>query len=155
MPERTSEITAIFGGMFAGKTSKLIEIGENLTNAGVSVQAFNHCFDHRYATEAIGSHNGKSFSATSVSEAAEILNYLNPNTQVVIIDEAQFFEQDPIPTLIWLSEQCKVCGAPAQWTQRKIAGIPAEYGAPVIMIGAEESYSARCTAHHEGPGRPW
>jgi thymidine kinase len=43
---------------------------------------------------------------------------------------------------------CTVCGEDATMTQRLINGEPASYNDPVIMIGASESYEARCKLHH-------
>jgi thymidine kinase len=49
---------------------------------------------------------------------------------------------------------CVACGAPASRTQRLINGQPANYGDPVIMVGAKEVYEARCRDCHAVPGRP-
>jgi len=43
---------------------------------------------------------------------------------------------------------CNVCGAPASRTQRIINGKPAHYDDPIIMIGAQEHYEARCRHCH-------
>src|SRR5574341_2256641 len=57
----------------------------------------------------------------------------------------------PIPALIAQAEQvdklhaiCVVCGAEASRSQRLIDGRPANYDDPVILIGAQEKYEARC-----------
>ncbi|HEV8338030.1 MAG TPA: thymidine kinase [bacterium] len=52
-----------------------------------------------------------------------------------------------------LEAVCVVCGRPAQRTQRLVEGRPAPYHAPVILVGAQEAYEARCRVHHEVPGR--
>lgn len=64
----------------------------------------------------------------------------------------------PMPLLMALAEEvdklhaiCMVCGAPATRTQRLINGQPAAYEDPVILVGASESYQARCRVHHEVP----
>ena len=64
----------------------------------------------------------------------------------------------PMPLLMALAEEvdklhaiCMVCGAPATRTQRLIDGHPAAYEDPVILVGASESYQARCRIHHEVP----
>jgi thymidine kinase len=49
---------------------------------------------------------------------------------------------------------CVVCGAPASRTQRLINGQPANYHDPVILVGANEMYEARCRDCHKVPGRP-
>jgi len=46
---------------------------------------------------------------------------------------------------------CVVCGAPASRTQRLINGQPASYEDPVIMVGADEVYEARCRHCHQVP----
>jgi len=67
----------------------------------------------------------------------------------------------PVPALLAAAEDvskltaiCMVCGAPATRTQRLVDGRPAQYTDPVILIGARESYEARCRRCHEVPGRP-
>jgi len=58
-------------------------------------------------------------------------------------------------SLTKLTAVCATCGAPtATRTQRLVGGLPAEYGAPLIAVGASEMYEARCRAHHQVPGRP-
>jgi thymidine kinase len=54
-----------------------------------------------------------------------------------------------------LTAVCAVCGSPsATRTQRLVGGLPADYSAPLIAVGAAELYEARCRSHHEVPGRP-
>lgn len=67
----------------------------------------------------------------------------------------------PMPRLLALAETvdklqaiCMVCGAPAGRTQRLVNGKPAHYTDPIIRIGAQEVYEARCREHHVVPGRP-
>jgi len=67
----------------------------------------------------------------------------------------------PIPALIAMAEQvdklhaiCVVCGQEASRSQRLIDGQPANYDDPIIMIGAKESYEARCRHCHQVPGGP-
>lgn len=66
----------------------------------------------------------------------------------------------PIPHLLCLAEEvqklhaiCMVCGEEASRTQRLIDGRPADYDDPVIMVGADEVYEARCREHHDVPRR--
>ena len=48
---------------------------------------------------------------------------------------------------------CVLCGAPASRNQRLIEGKPAPYDSPTIMVGAADSYEARCRACHIVPRR--
>ncbi|MCO4100096.1 MAG: thymidine kinase [Gemmatimonas sp.] len=64
----------------------------------------------------------------------------------------------PMPQLMAMAEVvdklhaiCVLCGSPASRTQRLIAGQPASYDSPTIMVGAADSYEARCRACHQVP----
>ncbi len=64
----------------------------------------------------------------------------------------------PMPELMARAEHvdklraiCVRCGAPASRTQRLIDGQPASYHDPTILVGATETYEARCRACHEVP----
>jgi thymidine kinase len=46
---------------------------------------------------------------------------------------------------------CMVCGEAASRTQRLVDGKPAHYNEPIVVVGAQEMYEARCRAHHEVP----
>lgn len=48
-----------------------------------------------------------------------------------------------------LSAVCVKCGAPATKTQRMVDGRPARYHDPIVLIGASESYEARCRNCHK------
>jgi len=53
-----------------------------------------------------------------------------------------------------LTAICVLCGAPATRTQRIVNGKPAKYADPIVMIGAEESYEARCRSCHKVYRKP-
>ena len=64
----------------------------------------------------------------------------------------------PMPQLLAVAEVvdklhaiCVVCGNPASRNQRLIEGKPARYDSPIIMVGGEESYEARCRGCHQVP----
>ncbi|MFC7167687.1 thymidine kinase [Halospeciosus flavus] len=62
---------------------------------------------------------------------------------------------EPLPQLVATAEYveklqaiCTQCGEPATRNQRLIEGEPAHADDPTIMVGAEESYEARCRNCH-------
>lgn len=64
----------------------------------------------------------------------------------------------PIPRLLAVAEDvdkitaiCVVCGNNATRTQRLINGKPAKYSDPIVLVGAKESYEARCRKCHIVP----
>lgn len=184
-------IELICGGMFAGKTEELIRRVRRAHFARQKVQVFKPALDNRYAAERVSSHNGVHLDATAVSSSQEILDRVDPDTTVVAVDEAQFFDGriaevcdeladqgmrvivagldmdfrgepfGPMPILMTQAEQvdklqaiCMVCGAPASRTQRLVNGQPAFYDDPIILVGAQEAYEARCRRCHDVPREP-
>ncbi len=92
----------------------------------------------------------------------EIINTVtrlaNMGIRVVCAGLDMDFKAEPfgaVPDLMAMAEfveklqaVCLVCGQPATRTQRIIDGQPAKYDDPVILVGATESYEARCRCHH-------
>ena len=87
-------IEVICGSMFSGKTDELIRRLVRSTIARQRVQVFKPAIDVRYAVEKVTSHAGSHYDAIPVQKAAEIREKLEPDTTVVGIDEAQFFDPD-------------------------------------------------------------
>lgn len=85
-------VEVICGSMFSGKTDELIRRLVRATIAKQKVQVFKPAIDVRYAVEKVTSHAGSYYDALPVQNAAEILTKLEPDTTVVGIDEAQFFD---------------------------------------------------------------
>ena len=61
-----------------------------------------------------------------------------------------------MPHLLSIAEEvvklhaiCVVCGGDASRTQRLVNGAPARLDDPIILVGAQESYEARCRSCHE------
>jgi thymidine kinase len=80
--------------MFSGKTDELIRRLVRATIARQKVQVFKPAIDVRYAAEKVTSHAGADFDAIAVEKAADIIATVEPDTDVVAIDEAQFMDED-------------------------------------------------------------
>ena len=91
---RDGWVETISGCMFAGKTEELIRRIKVLEFAKKEIMVFKPVIDNRYSETKIVSHAGSSVESYIVNDAIEILEMVKPTTQVVAIDEAQFFEDN-------------------------------------------------------------
>ena len=83
--------------------------------------------------------------------------------RVIVAGTDTDFRGEPfgaMPQLLAVAEQvdklhaiCVKCGNAASRNQRLIDGQPASYDSPVIMVGAQDTYEARCRGCHEVGGR--
>ena len=87
-------IEVVCGCMFSGKTTELIRRIEVCRHAGQKVQVFNSSKDKRYAVRAIATHDLKTIEAEHVDKPEEILNLVKKDTQVVALDEVNFFSRE-------------------------------------------------------------
>ena len=95
--DQTGSIELICGSMFSGKTEELIRRLRRAQIARLNVEIFKPKTDVRYDETAVVSHDLNSIQSTPVENASSIL-LLGTNTQVVGIDEAQFFD-DELPSV--------------------------------------------------------
>ncbi|MEJ5225756.1 MAG: thymidine kinase, partial [Anaerolineales bacterium] len=91
-PHVHGSVEVICGSMFSGKTDELIRRLRRAVIAKKVVQVFKPAIDIRYAVEKVTSHAGNDFDAQPIQSSAEIFANLHPETSVVGIDEAQFFD---------------------------------------------------------------
>ncbi len=94
--EPAGSLEVIAGCMFSGKTQELIRRLDQERYAGGAIQAFKPALDDRYALEAVASHRDVRFPAIAVPAVHDLRNQLRPDTRVIGIDEAQFFDADII-----------------------------------------------------------
>lgn len=96
---RTGQLDVICGPMFSGKSEELIKRLRRFEIAGLSIKIFNHALDIRYAKNVIASHSKQSWKAKPVNKAKNILRETNGKTDVVVVDEAQFFDREIVPVV--------------------------------------------------------
>ena len=89
-------IEVITGGMFSGKTEELIRRLRRAQIAKQKVQVFKPTLDTRYSIEHIMSHSEQKLVCQPVKKASQIPELTHQDTQVVGIDEAQFFDSSLI-----------------------------------------------------------
>ena len=184
----TGSLAVVTGSMYAGKTEELIRRSRRALYARRSVEVFKHVVDTRSDGSEVRSHNGVPHEAVAVGSSEELLTQVSEGTDVVAIEEAQFFDEGiveacraladggyeviltgldmdfrgepfgPMPRLLAEADEivklraiCARCGRDASRSQRLIDGRPAPATAPTILVGASESYEARCRHCHEVP----
>lgn len=190
---RVGSSEVITGSMFCGKTDEMIRRLRREKIALRKIQVFKPKIDKRYSEDKAASHSGSTFPALVVENISEIREKLEIDTNIVAIEEAQFFDEKdergiykivdlvnemaamgkrvivvgldtdfrgepfgPMPALTAQAEIvdklnaiCMVCGGDASRTQRIVNGQPANYNDEQIVVGAAETYEARCRKHHE------
>lgn len=87
-------IEVITGCMFAGKTEEFIRRLVRLGYAKFEIQVFKPTIDNRYSENQVVSHSKKAVEAISVKNSEELLTNLKPTTNVIGIDEVQFFDNN-------------------------------------------------------------
>ncbi len=88
---RPGRIEVVCGSMFSGKTEELIRRMRRAEFARQKVEIFKPAIDTRYSDEDVVSHDRHTIQSTPVDSSASIL-LLSGDTEVVGIDEAQFFD---------------------------------------------------------------
>jgi thymidine kinase len=114
-------VEVVTGSMFSGKSEELIRRVRRAQIARQRVQLFKPRVDDRYAEDEIVSHSDMKMPSQTVGTAREILERLDDRTEVVAIDEAQFFDA----TLVGIVEGM------------------ANRGLRVIVAGLDQDYTGR------------
>ncbi|WP_078414430.1 thymidine kinase [Priestia abyssalis] len=98
-------IEVICGSMFSGKSEELIRRVRRTQFAKQQVQVFKPAIDNRYSEEAVVSHNGSSVIAMPTRNSAQILKEVMEETDVVAIDEVQFFDEGILEVVQTLADR--------------------------------------------------
>src|ERR1700751_5450415 len=116
-------IEVVVGPMFSGKSEELIRRLRRAEIARQRVQIFKPSIDARYAANEIVSHSGLGITSDTVTKASEILEKIQPRTEVVGIDEAQFLGEEVLDVCTKLAKLCKrviVAGGEAEYSWRRV-----------------------------------
>jgi thymidine kinase len=114
-------IEVITGSMFSGKSEELIRRIRRAQIARQRVQIFKPRIDSRYAESEIVSHSDMKLPSEVVASAAEILERLDDRTEVVGIDEGQFFDGSLV----------------------QVANTLADRGVRVVVAGLDQDFAGR------------
>lgn len=133
-PRGTGWVEVIAGPMFSGKTEELIRRLRRAQIAKQVVQVVKPSVDDRYSREDVVSHSEQRLQAAPVKSSMELRDRLSPRTQVLGIDEVQFFDDG----IVELVEEVALDGV-----RVVVAGLDIDYRAepfgpmPKLMCLAE------------------
>jgi len=151
----TGWIEVIAGSMFSGKSEELIRRLKRARIARQKVQGFKPAIDARYSVEEIASHSGQKHDSIPVTNTAEMLTHVREDTEVVGIDEGQFFDMAILEAVNRLAESGKrviIAGLDQDYTGKPFEPMPqllsiAEFitktHAICVKCGSTANYSQR------------
>lgn len=114
-------IEVIAGSMFSGKSEELIRRLRRARIARQKVQVFKPDIDIRFAHDHIVSHSEMRHESSAVKTAAELREMVANGTEVVGIDEGQFFDNELV----------------------EVANELAQRGLRVIIAGLDQDYTGK------------
>ncbi len=158
-PNDVGWVEVICGSMFSGKTEELIRRLKRAQYARQKVQIFKPRIDDRYHAESIVTHDRVSLSGAAVENVAELKDNLDPQVEVVGIDEVQFFGEEVVGLCEYLANRgCRVvvAGLDLDWRGEPFGLMPkllsvAEYvtklHAICVRCGNPAHYSHRLASN--------
>lgn len=154
-------LEVIAGGMFSGKSEELVRRLRRAEIARQRVQVFKPAVDTREAPDRLITRDRRSLVAVSVPDSAALLAALDPATEVVGIDEVQFFDEGIVELLTELADaglRVIVAGLDQDFRRRPFGPMPAilaiaefvdKIHAVCIQCGGPASYSYRTSGGAE------
>ena len=100
-------IEVICGSMFSGKSEELIRRLRRAIIAKQRVQIFKPTIDSRFSDAEIVSHSEMRMPSISVGSSDELVSKVDHRTEVVGVDEAQFFDEGVVDAAQRLADQGK------------------------------------------------
>ncbi|MFZ1702662.1 MAG: thymidine kinase [Pyrinomonadaceae bacterium] len=157
----TGWIEVIAGSMFSGKSEELIRRLNRARIARQKVQVFKPGIDARYSIEEIASHSGQKHISIPVANTAEMMALVVEETEVIGIDEGQFFDVaiiDAVNQLAASGKRVIVAGLDQDFMGKPFDPMPqllsiAEFitktHAICVKCGATANYSQRTVESEE------
>src|SRR6185295_18987079 len=99
-------LEVIAGSMFSGKSEELIRRLRRAKIARQKVQVFKPEIDARFSDNHIVSHSEMRHESSNIRSAAQIMERIEPDTEVVGIDEGQFFDEELVNVANELARRC-------------------------------------------------
>lgn len=124
---RSGWIEVVCGCMFSGKTEELIKQLTRAKLARLNFMVFKPDIDDRYHESDVASHNQNTFPSLAIKSSEEIYEHIRRNTDVVGIDEAQFFDSSIVEVATKLANAGKrivIAGLDTDWQGQPFGPMP-------------------------------
>jgi thymidine kinase len=97
----------LYGPMFSGKTSALVQQYRLHSRAGFKVVVVNHSLDVRYSSTHLTTHDGTAVPCTFATHLSDISKHID-DVDVILINEGQFFDDLKETVLDWVENKKKI-----------------------------------------------
>lgn len=128
-PGHEGWVEVITGVMFSGKSEELLRRVRRAVLARKKVQLFKSHLDERYGgLQVVTTHDGTQLRSEPVSAAAEVMERLRADTDVVALDEAQFLDDGIVAVVNHLADEGRrvlVAGTDMDFRGQPFGPIPA------------------------------
>ena len=120
-------IEVISGCMYSGKTEELIRQIKRCEYAKQSYMVFKPRIDDRYSEDEVTTHDQEAISSIVIDDIYDIYKHITHETQVVGIDEAQFFQKDIVEVSRKLAQHGRrviIAGLDTDWKGQPFGPMP-------------------------------
>ena len=121
-------IEIIAGGMFSGKSEELVRRLRRALIAKQKIRVFKPLTDSRHPPELLITRDNRELAARSVRSTAELADAIDERSDVIGIDEAQFFSEELVPLVTRLADRGQrviVAGLDQDYLRRPFGPMPA------------------------------
>ncbi len=133
----------ILGGMYAGKTSRLVEIYKQCNFCNISVAVINHSIDNRYDDDLLSTHDQVKIPCIKTEKLSDIwTDHINldedvslvprikdkfkvATSRVILINEGQFFPdlEEFVKKILLNDKKVYICGLDGDFERKKFGQI--------------------------------
>jgi thymidine kinase len=114
--------------MYSGKSSELIRRVNRAKYARKKVQIFKPSLDGRYHPTQVVAHDARNHHASAVDRVERILELVEQDTDIVALDEVQFFEPEAaivvINKLVTMGKKVIAAGLDMDFAGRPFGAVP-------------------------------
>jgi thymidine kinase len=118
----------ILGGMYAGKTSRLVEIYKQYNYCNIPVLTINHSFDNRYDDTLLSTHDKIKIPCIKTDKLMNLMDLMDTilkKSDVILINEGQFFTdlEEFVKLMLEDGKKIYVCGLDGDFERKKFGQI--------------------------------